>query len=95
MVGVFGLRVAEFAGGVIRLAVILHLKRLASASSPSHPTRRRFQKLFLWVAWVSLRVTVHAVWGGSSNQWITVTKGIFLTFMLHSDVCSDVEESFD
>ena len=40
------------------LRSFLHRKRLASASSPSHPTRRRMRKLFLRVAWVSWRVTV-------------------------------------
>ena len=58
VVGIFGLRVAEFLQVEVLgwLWSFLHLKRLASASS--HSTRRRIWKLFLRVAWVLWRVTV-------------------------------------
>ena len=50
--GGFGLRVAEFADGVIRLVVIFSPSK--SASTPLHPTRRWILKLFLQIAVVDL-----------------------------------------
>ena len=41
--------------------MFLHRNRLASASRPSHPTKRRIMKLFIRVAWVLWSVTVQCV----------------------------------